>query len=90
MEQILNGTDFEFEQFRKWTVSNLNNFKSEQFEFEQFWIGTFLNWNSFEFETDTAKERENSIGTNSSKKNHTGKLGRPTRIPRQRPRRNGR
>jgi hypothetical protein len=31
MEQILNGTDFEFEQFQKWTVSNLNNLKNEQF-----------------------------------------------------------
>jgi hypothetical protein len=54
MEQILNGTDFEFEQFWKWTVLNLNSFKSEQFriwtvsnwnifELEHFWIGTFSN-----------------------------------------------
>jgi hypothetical protein len=42
-EHISNGTDFKFEQFWKWTVLNLNSFKSEQFELEQFRIGTFSN-----------------------------------------------
>jgi hypothetical protein len=85
MEQISNLNNFESEQFQIWTISKVNSF-----EFEQFRIGTFLNWNSFEFETDTTKEQENNIGTNSSKKNHTSKLGRPTSILCQRPRRNGR
>jgi hypothetical protein len=49
MEQILNGTDFEFwivfrfiQIFGFEQVSNLNNFESEQFR-----IGTDFKWNNF-------------------------------------------
>jgi hypothetical protein len=75
MEQILNGTDFEF-----WTVfgfkqifgfeqvSNWNNFESEQF---RIWIVS--NWNIFEFE-QIVKFKQIS---NLRKKKCVAQLGQP-------------